>query len=360
MLIDFTDCPNGYRDYGGSDGKRSVEYKDKKYMLKLPEFCKKTNDLQTSHVNNVLSEYLGSHIIASLGLPTHNTILGLYNGEPAVACEDFTGEGYKLQEFSWMMRSMYDKDEIGRIPTYNQLYDVISNHPMLQPIKEEALKRYWDTFIADALIGNFDRHKGNWGYLVNETTKDIKLAPIYDCGSCLYPGLSEEKMNDVLQDQKLIEQRMYDFPKAALNLYQNKKKEIKAAYYDFISSGQDQNCTMAFARIYPRIDLTKINHIVENTPFLSDQRIQFYTEMIRYRKELILDKAFEKLKTPELDREVNLVRYTVEKERLEKQLDPSSLEYRIALAQLQEKYRKVVEYQNTKEKQKVHQGDRIL
>lgn len=32
MLIDFSNCPNGYRDYGGSDSKRSIEYNDEKYI----------------------------------------------------------------------------------------------------------------------------------------------------------------------------------------------------------------------------------------------------------------------------------------------------------------------------------------
>ena len=312
-VIDFSDCPNGYRDYGGSDTKRSIEYNGEKYMLKLPDAPKqKTNDLQTSHVNNVFSEYLGSHIMGVLGLPVHETQLGVYQGQVAVACKDFTTEQERLQEFSWMMRSMYVKDEIGRIPTYNQLYDVIENHPLLETIRKEALSRYWDTFIADALIGNFDRHKGNWGYLVNEQKHTIRLAPIYDCGSCLYPGLSESGMRTVLNNQELIEQRMYAFPKAALNLAPNKKKEDKAEYFRFIAEGSDVNCTKAFIRIYPRIDMDKICRIVENMPFISDQRIEFYTSMLHYRKELILDRAYEQLRTLELDRALDFSKYKYE------------------------------------------------
>lgn len=162
QIIDFSNCANGYRDYGGSDNKISIEYNGEKYMLKLPEDREKKNDLQTSHVNNVLSEYIGSHIFKSIGLDAHETLLGTYQGKVAVACKDFAKDGYKLQEFSWMMRSMYDKSQIGRIPTYNQIYEVMANHPMLKNISQKAIDRYWDTFIGDAIIGNFDRHKGNW------------------------------------------------------------------------------------------------------------------------------------------------------------------------------------------------------
>ena len=42
-------------------------------------------------------------------------------------------------------------------------------------------------FIVDAFLGNFDRHNGNWGILVDECKKTAEIAPVYDCGSCLYP-----------------------------------------------------------------------------------------------------------------------------------------------------------------------------
>ncbi len=246
-LIDFSECENGYRDYGGSDNKLSIEYENEKYMLKLPEKRVKTNELQTSHVNNVLSEYLGSHIIGTLGL----------------------------------------------IPSYHQIYDVIERQPLLSNIRGISMQRYWETFVADALIGNFDRHKGNWGYLVNESTKDVKLAPIYDCGSCLYPGLAEKAMEQVLGSREEIEMRMYQFPKAALNWNEHSSKEDKVGYFEMLSSGRDKNCNIAFLKIYPRIDMDKIYRVVSDTPLLSDTRIDFYNQMLGYRKELILDKAYE-------------------------------------------------------------------
>lgn len=295
QLVDFTNCLDGYRDYGGSDNKISIEYNEQKYMLKLPEEREKINDLQTSHVNNVLSEYIGSHIIESIGLDVHKTILGTYNGKLAVACRDFTGDGYKLQEFSWMMRSMYDKSQIGRIPTYRQIYDVMENHHLLKSLSKQAISRYWDTFVVDALIGNFDRHKGNWGYLVNEEFKDVKLAPIYDCGSCLYPGLSESGMKEVLSSRDKINERIYVFPKFALNKAETKGKEEKFTYHELLYTDFDKNCTQALKRIYPRIDINKINSFIENIPVLSDQRIEFYTKMINCRKEILLDKAIEHL-----------------------------------------------------------------
>ena len=79
-------------------------------------------------------------------------------------------------------------------------------------------------FIGDSLLGNFDRHNGNWGFLVNEKKGLIKLAPVYDCGSCLYPQLDEKKMAYVLSNPEEINERIYVFPNSALK--ENDKKIV--------------------------------------------------------------------------------------------------------------------------------------
>ena len=81
QMIDFTNCEDGFRDYGGSDAKKSIEFEGKKYMLKFPEHQAKKNELQTSSANNVISEYIGSHIFQSAGIDAHNTLLGTYKGQ---------------------------------------------------------------------------------------------------------------------------------------------------------------------------------------------------------------------------------------------------------------------------------------
>ena len=287
--IDFDSCENGYRDYGGSDSKISRVYDGIYYMVKLPTEKQSTiNDLQTSYVNNVISEYVSSQIIKSIGLPVHNTLLGFYNGEIVVACEDFNTADYTLQEFSWFMKNIYRKDEIGRIIQYRQLYETIENNELLRTIKDEAIKSYWEMFIADALIGNFDRHKDNWGYLVSERFKDIKPAPIYDCGSSLYPELSEESMEYVLSNQEEIDKRLFEFPNAAINKNDNNKKISKFGYYELLSEGIDENCNKALINVVPDIDIDKINRIIDDVDIISDVRKTFYKTMIKERYDRIL------------------------------------------------------------------------
>ena len=49
-------------------------------------------------------------------------------------------------------------------------------------------------FITDTLVGSFDRHNGNWGFLIDEEKQKVEIAPIYDCASCLYPQLTDERI----------------------------------------------------------------------------------------------------------------------------------------------------------------------
>ena len=34
-------------------------------------------------------------------------------------------------------------------------------------------EKFWDMFVIDSLIGNTDRHNGNWGFLLNKQINEI-------------------------------------------------------------------------------------------------------------------------------------------------------------------------------------------
>ncbi len=74
-------------------------------------------------------------------------------------------------------------------------------------------------------------------------------------------------------------------------------KKIK--YFDFISSLQNEDCNLALKRIVPRIDMAKIEGIIDGTPFLSDLQRQFYITMLAARKERILDFSLNALENKE-------------------------------------------------------------
>ena len=145
-------------------------------------------------------------------------------------------------------------------------------------------------FIVDALLGNFDRHNGNWGFLVNYGTGEVKIAPIFDCGSCLYPQIEEKQMEYVLQDKKEIEKRIFVFPTSAI-----KVDEMKLNYFDFLNTTDNINCLKSLKDISNKIDMNKINSIIEGTPYISEIHKRFLKTMVRQRKEQIIDKSLERI-----------------------------------------------------------------
>lgn len=321
-MIDFTNCKeNPLKTYSGANGnKRAIIYNDEQYMLKFPPKPSKTNLI--SYTNSCISEYIGSHIFESVGIPAQETILGLYrvNGEDkvVVACKDLAVNGYVLQDFISLKNQVIDSETGGKNTELSEILDAIEGQKALDPV--ELKERFWDMFIVDSLIGNFDRHNGNWGYLYNEMERNVKLAPVYDCGSCLFPQLSEKQMEDIMSNRHEVNVRVFERPLSAV-----KENGRKINPYYFINSLKNHDCNEALLRIHNKIDISKINNIIDSTPFVSDAYKKFAKTILGERKEKILDKAHALLKGRESENNKSNYDLTID-ELIKKCSDVSNLE----------------------------------
>ena len=290
-LIDFTGLTRRNKAYAGANGNKiSVIYEGEQYMLKFPSAAKRNPDM--SYSNSCFSEYLGCQIFESVGIPVQKTLLGSYTARGkekiVVACGDFTRPGVVLQDFASLKNQMIDSERSGY---GTELTDILYTFSEQTSVDEAVLTaRFWDMFIVDALIGNWDRHNGNWGFLYDTETDKMELAPVYDCGSCLYPQADEKIMKLVLEDENERNLRIFEMPTSAIML---NGKRVK--YFDFISSLQNEDCNAALRRIAPRVDMVKINALVDETPALTDLQRQFYKTMLAERKRKLLDLPLGKL-----------------------------------------------------------------
>lgn len=288
-MIDFTNCErNFFKAYGGGNGSKiNIRYNGKPYMLKFNP----KPDRRVSYANSYASEYLSCHIVQSLGIPAQNTLLGIYrqNGKTynVVACEDFNQNGYQLMEFAKLKNTCIDSSKNGYGVELQSILDSIDEQKLIEPQKLKEF--FWDMFIVDSLLGNFDRHNGNWGVLVNENLQLAQIAPIYDCGSCLYPQLSLQNIPAIISNQEEIEQRIFVFPNSAIKL-----NDIKINYFDFISSLDNKDCIAALLRIKQKINMEKITDIINSAPLISEQQKEFYITMLNARKERIIDYSWNK------------------------------------------------------------------
>lgn len=286
-MIDFTSCEiNQFKAYGGANGQKiHIRYEGKGYMLKFPPVPKRSKTM--SYSNGCISEYLACHIYESMGFKTQETILGTYTDKrgktkTVVACADFTEDGKRLIEFAELKNTCINSEQNGFGTEVSSIMEAIEEQTLLPAVKTRQF--FWDMFIADAFLGNFDRHNGNWGILVDEKNRTAEVAPIYDCGSCLYPQMDVNDMAEIMKNQDEINQRIFVYPTSAIE-----EEGKKISYFDYISSLKNVECNDALKRITGKIDMERIGKMVEATPELTEIQKEFYLRMLQERKEKILD-----------------------------------------------------------------------
>ena len=277
-MIDFTNAIEEFNNYRGSEKKKTLIYNNKKYLVKFPDPIREKNK-NISYINNALSEYVGSNIFKIVGFKTQNTILGKYEykGKEKIvcACEDFTDDENVLYEFENLALSTNPDKKIET--ELNDIMEVIEENQMIDT--EETKKKFWNMFIVDSLIGNTDRHNGNWGFLLNKSTGKIEFSPIYDCGSCLNPMLEDEELKKI-NDTEL--------KNLAINCYSCLKENGKKInYMTYIKQMKNEECNNAIKRLFNNINLTEIKKFIDNIECMSEVRKEFYKKIIEQRYNVI-------------------------------------------------------------------------
>ena len=292
-LIDFTNCKRVYgKAYNGANGKKiAVIYDGNRYMIKFPPSGEhKPTDL--SYTNSCISEYIACHIFNLLGVQAQKTLLGTFQvGEKTkivCACKDFTVKAKQLYDFCSIKNTIIDSETNGNGTELEEILETIEKQQFVE--SSILLAHFWDVFIIDALLGNFDRHNGNWGFLYDLYNDTSEIAPVYDCGSCLLPQADEKVMRSVLENEDMLHARIFQFPTSAIKL-----NGRKLNYYDYLTTTDNPDCQKALIRIFPRIDFDKIHAIIEGIPCINDLQKEFYRVYIKARYDLILKPAFERV-----------------------------------------------------------------
>ena len=247
-MKDYSRYQDGNRYYSGAERKKSILINEKPYLVKFQKNSRE--GLRFNHI----SEFLGSHIFSLLGMEAQETQLGLYHGENVVVIKDFLGEDEVFVPFNGVGDSSLEQDKEKYQYSYEDIIRMLKENVKLTDV-EQTMHQFWDMFIVDALIANFDRHGSNWGFI--KKNHQYRLSPIFDNGSSLFPQLNtDEKITAILHDQTKIDQRIYRFPTSQIK-YQGKK----SSYYEIISSLAFEECNKALVRMTEKADLKKINKL---------------------------------------------------------------------------------------------------
>lgn len=303
-IENFDTVPLSNRYYGGSAGRKiGVVWNNDNWLLKYP---KNTSDLEgsvASYSTAPLSEYLGSHIYHTLGIPVHDTVLGIREGKLVCACRDFVHPGSTFYDFRNLKNSVSDNlsgfshDASDGMSVV--LADVIAAIPHIPALQQtpHVIERFWDMFVTDAFIRNIDRNNTNWGVLISDTY--TQLAPVYDNGNSFNNKRTLHAITQRLQDADLLRQDALDVRSCYTTTSGKPIAPLK-----YIASGQDPDCTAALGRFLSRVNMSDITRIFTEIPesvrgvdIATDEYKEYHLQLLDYRLTNILQPAYRKLQT---------------------------------------------------------------
>jgi hypothetical protein len=300
-IVDYSQAPKVLGAlYGGAAGRKiGVVQERDVWMLKYPQSTRDNPNVARSYTTSPLSEYIASHIYASLGIPVHETRLGVRDGKLIVACKDFATEA-KLIEFSKIKNSVADElvtsnssnshgDLMADVLTTIELADEFAT------MRDAVRARFWDMFVVDALVVNGDRNNGNWGVL--QTGDAFELAPVYDNGGSFF----SKRNNDVFAARLANEEYVKQDAIGTNTSYYLRPDGHHYHPTKEILAGETDGINQAILRLVPRIDLPAITAMIEEIP-QEYAGIEVMPAVVKRAYLTILTKVYEDVLLPAYER----------------------------------------------------------
>jgi hypothetical protein len=297
MIYNFDMCKNSNKYYGGNAGvKKGIIFNGENWFIKLPQSTRGNRVREVSYTTSPLSEYIGSNIYKILGFPVHETELGIYAGKIVVACKDFLKKGETLIEFNKIKNAYFPGIEdilsgssSGSSTDIDEIKVIFENNEVFKE-NTDAVNRFWDMFVVDALIGNKDRNNGNWGFI--ESNGNLSLAPVYDNGNSFANKAGDTKILKLLLDKDKLRNSALV---TGVCIFSSSNKPINPYRY-ICSENIDCDLADAIVRVVPCINISKLLDFIDNIPeeycgitIISEARKDYYKKLlsIRYRECLL-------------------------------------------------------------------------
>ncbi len=177
------------------------------------------------------------------------------------------------------------------------------------------IPNFIEILIFDSIIGNSDRHQGNWGFIhkrdvpSNENSKSLKsvlknlikksredvskdrISPIYDSGCCLGREFSDEVIIKMLNEPESFD-RFIRKSQAELRCDDNPRKKV--THFEllrFIMNSNETHKTYIENRINNICDIfeeKKLKNIIENIETEIPERVKSRCKMSDERKQFII------------------------------------------------------------------------
>ena len=238
-----------------SDGARSkywVIKEGKKFLLKVNK-VHPGGELTKENV----SEYLAMLIAKELGIPCVNIILS----ESAILSEVMYDE--VIHSFIEYSEEFSHSFHLSNLTTFD-----IST--LLNPKHNIYVSEVVQMLLFDILIGNSDRHPGNFGYTVKG------FYPLFDNGSSLLAYVKEVDIDSYLNNSDRFNSLVYTKSKPVLRVGQ------KLKHYELLSILKDSH-SVEFRNFAERLHSLNFHDMLESLP-ITDKRKLLLEKFLNTRK----------------------------------------------------------------------------
>lgn len=241
------------------------------------------DDMSASYINNCISEHLGSKIYSSLGIEAQETELSYTGNEFRVRCKLFALPNTILHASD--VSCILQEEHRNRRNDFNITLKELKKHNAI--LFEQAEKLFWNMVVVDAFISNTDRHNHNWGFLKNDEGV-YTPAPIFDCGSSLFPFLSEREIDIALHDKKVMDSLILK-EKSAIT------QQGRKISHKILINLNHPRLEESILELVPRIDFNKIDPVIDSIPHISNIKKDFYKRILDRTLEIVLEPRLKEL-----------------------------------------------------------------
>ncbi|MGN6251387.1 MAG: hypothetical protein ACTHNS_06190 [Marmoricola sp.] len=157
------------------------------------------------------AEVFASRLAAAIDLPAAECRFAILDGEPGLISRNVTPHGFNLNTGTsylpevegYERRPSAGSDSDGGRMRLDEGYTLDSMERVLEHVEAppgvsdlSGFAVFAGYLVLDALVGNGDRHPGNWAILERQSDGARFLAPTFDHGSALGAGLTDDNRGD--------------------------------------------------------------------------------------------------------------------------------------------------------------------
>jgi len=170
---------------------------------------------KTDYTGDYWAEKLAYEIGKLINIEVAKTEIGIYNGRIGSFSYNILQDGEYLLEGYAIIGDVLD------FSTPSEIYENIGLNYSVE-LLENVLANHFPLFLKvlvfDCLIGNTDRHHGNWAFITDDNGVWLKLSPLYDNGTSLCYLERAERIELMQKDTRMLEAALYTKPKSQIGL----------------------------------------------------------------------------------------------------------------------------------------------